>query len=208
MKPGNKMLRGFGDVESPITPTGPPYQQPYTPPYQYTETQYTAPYEEGMIPSERPALPPQLPMSETRYQTPSMPGPRYIQGTQGQIIPATHAPYPLPRKISDQKMIRILVTKNTYLVLKSKGLPTVCMRRRQLDPDTKRQILEEIRQRTLADLDAVARGEITKLAAGQDWQYEAIKYKLADAAELKNLMARVVPIESWLLKMDRPSKGV
>lgn len=193
----------FADVPEDIaTPSQVPYEQPYTPPYTAMEPEpSTPPYEEsGIVPLQRPSPPPLPPLTPTRYMIPNMPGPRYIQREVGKIIPARYAPYPEQRMISDRALIKILVSKNTYFALESRGLPTMAMRRRQVDSNTRREIESDVLKRTLSDVDAIQRGEYGTIESNEAWQYEAIQYNLVDAAELLNIMARIVGIQVWKLK--------
>lgn len=74
------------------------------------------------------------------------------------------------------------------------------MRRRVLDDNTKREIESEVFQKAMSDMVLVQQQQYEKIGANVAWQNEAIKYNLLDAAELKNLMSRIVPIQSWLSK--------
>lgn len=190
------------DLLGAITPTTtPPYVNPYTPPYTYPEVYSPEPYREtGIYPLRRPPTSPQLPFPTHHLITPPMPGPRYVQGPIGNIIPATHSPWPLPRIISDKAIVKILVSKNIYESLAKRGLPTMTMRRRLLDANTRREIESEVFQRTMSDMVLVQQQQFVKIGANVAWQKEAIKYNLLDAAELRNLMSRIVPMQSWLSK--------
>jgi len=207
------MMKLLGhDLLGALTPTTtPPYANPYTPPYTYPEVYSPEPYREtGIYPLRRPPTSPQLPFSTHHFVTPPMPGPKYVQGPIGNIIPATRAPWPLPKIISDRAIIKILVSKNMYAALAKRGLPTMTLRRRLLDENTQREIESEVFRQTMADMvlvqnqqyqsivtNSTKRGSATALST---WQQEAIKYNLVDVAELRNLMSRIVPIQSWLSK--------
>lgn len=190
------------DLLGAITPTTtPPYVNPYTPPYTYPEIYSPEPYREtGIYPLRRPPTSPQLPFSTHHLVIPPMPGPKYVQGPIGNIIPATHSPWPPPRIISDKAIVKILVSKNMYESLAKRGLPTMTMRRRLLDANTRREIESEVVQKTISDMVLVQQQQYEKIGANIAWQKEAIKYNLLDAADLRNLMSRIVPIQSWLSK--------
>ena len=190
------------DLLGAVTPTTtPPYVNPYTPPYTYPEVYSPEPYREtGIYPLRRPPTSPQLPFSTHHLIIPSMPGPKYVQGPIGTIIPATHSPWPPPRIISDRKIVKILVSKNMYESLTKRGLPTVAMRRRMLDDNIKREIESEVFQKTMSDMLLIQQQQYEKIGANVAWQKEAIRYNLLDAAELQNFMSRIVPIQSWLSK--------
>jgi len=190
------------DLLGALTPTTtPPYVNPYTPPYTYPEVYSPEPYREtGIYPLKRPPTSPQLPFPTHHFVTPPMPGPKYVQGPIGNIIPATRAPFPLPRIISDRAIIKILVSKNMYAALAKRGLPTMTLRRRLLDENTRREIESEVFQQTMADMVAVQNQQYQAIQVNNAWQREAIKYNLVDAAQLRNLMSRIVPTQSWLSK--------
>lgn len=193
------------DLLGAITPTTtPPYENLYTPPYTYPEVYSPEPYRETSIyPLQRPPTSPLLPFPSHQWRrviTPPMPGPKYVQGPIGNIIPATHSPWPPPRIISDKAIVKILVSKNIYESLAKRGLPTMTMRRRLLDANTRREIESEVFQKTMADMVLVQQQQFTTIGANVAWQKEAIKYNLLDAAELRNLMSRIVPMQSWLSK--------
>lgn len=190
------------DLLGAVTPvTTPPYVNPYTPPYTYPEVFSPQAYREtGIYPVRRPPTSPQLPFTTHRFITPPMPGPKYVQGPIGNIIPATHAPWPLPRIVSDKTIVKILVSKNLYESLARRGLPTMAMRRRQLDDNTKREIESEVFQKTTSDMQLIQQHQYDKIRTNTYWQREAIRYNLLDAAELRNLMSRIVPMQVWLSK--------
>jgi len=197
---GNNMIDGMGETASP------PYALPYETPEAVSTIppDFPEPYRDtGITPLHRQAPRPVGPMdelSQPRHLIPPAPGPRYIQGAVGRVVPATHAPNYIEPMISDHALIRILVAKNTYLALNKRGLPTVAMRRRMLDANTQRQVENDVLLQTLTDVSAVASGNFSALNGGNVWQREAIRNKLVDAAELRNIMARVVGIQSWTEK--------
>lgn len=190
------------DLLGAITPTTtPPYENPYTPPYTYPEVYSPPSYREtGIYPLQRPPTSPLLPFSTHHLITPPMPGPKYVQGPIGRLIPATHAPWPPPRIISDRAIVKIVVSKNMYESLAKRGLPTMTMRRRLLDENTRREIESEVLQKTMSDMALILNQQYEQISAPNTWQREAIEYNLLDAAELQNLMSRIVPIQSWLSK--------
>jgi len=74
------------------------------------------------------------------------------------------------------------------------------LRRRLLDENTQREIESEVFQQTMADMVLVQNQQYQSIVTNSTWQQEAIKYNLVDVAELRNLMSRIVPIQSWLSK--------
>lgn len=191
MKPlGNDLL---GNINEEV-----PYSDKYIPPYEYTPAYDRPAYrEEGIFPLQRPPTSPQLPYTTPRYLIPPSQGPKYVQGPIGNIVPATHSPYPLPGIIPDKEIIKILVSKNLFNALSKRGLPTMAARRYILDFNTKRAIENEVHVETMNDIDLVARGDFRRIQITEGWQREAIRENLLDTAALHNIMMRIVGIQVW-----------
>lgn len=193
-------------VEAPPAPV--PYMEPYMPPYTPIETpSYLPPYEDaGVFPLHRPLPPPLVPLTPTRdfilppsrqRYTPIKSG---LRSESRLIVPARRAPYPHPRRYGDDVLIKILTTKNTYHTLKRHGLQTIAFHRVAIDPALKSEIIKEVVNQTVSDIAAIQRGQYQRVLQGEEWQYEAIRQNLVDAATLASVMSELVGIQVWRAK--------
>jgi hypothetical protein len=143
-------------------------------------------------------------LADPRHLIPPMPGPRYVQGEVGKVVPGTHAPHYQRPMVNDVTLIKILVVKNTYLALEKRGLPAMAMRRRLLDSNTQRLVEYDVLLQTLSDINAIQRGDYSALNAGSGWQRDAIRNKLVDVADLQNVVSRGVGVQVWTEKSSPP----